>query len=119
MRAALNQNCGYIWLLDNDIVVEIGALQALIRVLLTHSEAGAVGSQICLAAKADTIQEVGGKITAGLGLVRQHDSGQPRLSADTPAFQVDYLAACSVLIRRECLAQTGVFANFFIFLERD
>lgn len=117
MRAALHQNCDYIWLLDNDIIVETGALQALIEVLLTHPEVGAAGSQICVAAKADTVQEVGGKITAGLGLVRQQHSGQPRLSAKTPAFQVDYVAACSVLIRRECLVQTGVFANFFIFLD--
>ncbi|NJA06940.1 glycosyltransferase family 2 protein [Methylococcaceae bacterium WWC4] len=118
MRAALQcKECWFIWLLDNDIVVEPNALAPLLDCLKTTSHAGAAGSQICLYDKPDTIQEIGARLTPWLGGLQQCFSGQRRLPSSEAAFEVDYLAACSILIRRSCLEQTGVFGDFFIFYD--
>ncbi|OAI07551.1 glycosyltransferase family 2 protein [Methylomonas methanica] len=118
MQAALQcKKCEFIWLLDNDIVVESNALAPLLYNLATNPNAGAAGSQICLYNKPDTIQEIGAQFTHWLGGLQQCFSGQQRLPPTEPAFEVDYLAACSILIRRNCLEQIGVFGDFFIFYD--
>ncbi len=118
MKAALQcKKCEFIWLLDNDIVVEPNALAPLLGTLDTNSNAGAAGSQICLYSKPDTIQEIGARLTPWFGGLQQCFSGQQRLPPTEPAFEVDYLAACSILIRRSCLEQIGVFGDFFIFYD--
>lgn len=118
MRTALQcKECEYIWLLDNDIVAEENALSPLMDCLNSHATAGAAGSQICLYDKPETVQEVGAQLTPWLAGLKQCFSGQERLPADTGAFTVDYLAACSILIKRSCLEQVGVFGDFFIFYD--
>ncbi|AMK78694.1 MULTISPECIES: glycosyltransferase family 2 protein [Methylomonas] len=118
MQAALQcKKCEFIWLLDNDIVVESNALAPLLDNLDTNPNAGAAGSQICLYNKPDTIQEIGARLTPWLGGLQQCFSGQQRLPPTEPAFEVDYLAACSILIKRSCLEQVGVFGDFFIFYD--
>jgi len=118
MKTALaSPECRYIWLLDNDILVEENALAPLLRVLRENAGIGAAGSQICLYDQPGTVQEAGSSVTPWLAALRHHGSGGKRLPADSAPFEVDYLAACSVLIKRECLAQVGVFGNFFIFYD--
>lgn len=116
MRYVLSKpSIQYIWLLDNDIVVDKDSLPPLIELLLKNQKAGAAGSQICIYDNPDTIQEVGAYYTPWLGALEQHGSGEKR--SDSPPFEVDYLAACSLLIRRECLEQVGIFSDFFIFYD--
>jgi GT2 family glycosyltransferase len=118
MRYALSQsNVQYVWLLDNDIVVEQDSLAPLVQVLQENERAGAAGSQICMYDRPDTVQEVGANYTVWLGALKQHGSGGKRLPVTTKPFEVDYLAACSVLIKKQCLEQTGVFGDFFIFYD--
>lgn len=118
MRASLEcAKCEFVWLLDNDILAESGALPPLLNYLDSDPSAGAAGSQICLYDKPETIQEIGANLTPWLGGLQQCFSGQVRLATTTSAFRVDYLAACSILIRRCCLEQIGVFGDFFIFYD--
>ena len=98
-------------------LLEKNALRPLIECLLAKPEAGAAGSQICLYDKPETIQEIGAHISPWLGGLKQCFSGQTRLTAETKPWPVDYLAACSVLIKRECLEQVGEFADLFIFYD--
>jgi len=115
IKVAIEQtDCEYVWLLDNDIVVEPSALEPLLTCLRGDSCVGAAGSQICLYNKPDTIQEVGAKVSPWLGALIPIFSGQRRLPSTTPAFVVDYLPACSLLIKRPCLENVGLFADFFI-----
>ncbi len=109
--------CEFVWLLDNDIRIEGGALGPLLTLLDQVPRCGAVGSQICLYDQPEIIQEVGGHITPWLGALRQFGSGAQRLSGDTGAVAADYLAACSVLIRRDCLEEVGPFKDFFVYYD--
>lgn len=118
MKLALQSvQCEFIWLLDNDIVVEENALSHLVNWLIYQENSGAAGSQICLYEKPKTIQEIGSFYSPWLGSLNQCYSGQERLPSNVKPWKVDYLAACSMLIRRKCLEQVGVFEDFFIFYD--
>lgn len=52
-----------------------------------------------------------------LGRLQQHPCGQPRLAPTITPWPADYLAACSVLIKRAGLAEVGTFADLFIFYD--
>jgi GT2 family glycosyltransferase len=109
--------CEYIWLLDNDIVVEPGALEELLRQLGSEPRWGAVGSQICIYDKPEVVQEVGGQVSQWLGALRQGGAGGARREPNDGAVAADYLAACSVLIRRDCLIEVGPFRPFFLYYD--
>lgn len=117
MHAALEfEECEYIWLLDNDIVAEHNALEPLIALLESKPRAAAAGSQLCLYRQPNTIQAIGGMYTAWLGDVRGNHYNEFRITDDSP-LEVDYLAACSVLVRRSALQEVGVFSDLFIFFD--
>ena len=109
--------CRYVWLLDNDIIVEPGALPPLLNQLANQPNAAAAGSQICLYQQPDTVQEIGALLSPWLGALQQRGAGGPRQSSEQPPASVDYLAACSLLIRAETLRAIGLFPNFFIYYD--
>lgn len=115
--ALQSKNCRYIWLLDNDIEVERGALKPLLQILEENPQAGAAGSQICLYQDPQIIQEMGGFISSWLGNTELNKTGHKRLDPTQPFIQVDYLAACSLLVKAEVFKQIGLFHNFFIFYD--
>lgn len=112
-----SSDCRYIWLLDNDILVEKGALKPLLDVLQGMPKVGAAGSQICLYDHPDTVQEIGAHFSPWLGSLQQYRSGGSRLDPDHAPVQVDYLAACSLMVKVEVFHDVGVFPDFFIFYD--
>lgn len=118
MTAALRcPRCRYVWLLDNDIIVESGALPPLLNQLAHQPNAAAAGSQICLYQQPDTVQEIGALLSPWLGALQQRGAGGPRQSPEQPPAPVDYLAACSLLIRADVLRAIGLFPDFFIYYD--
>lgn len=109
--------CRYAWLLDNDIIIEAGALPPLLDQLSAEPDAAAAGSQICLYSQADIVQEIGAQLSPWLGTLRQRGAGGPRQGSDQPPTPVDYLAACSLLIRADALRTIGPFPDFFIYYD--
>ncbi|BAN69955.1 glycosyl transferase family 2 [endosymbiont of unidentified scaly snail isolate Monju] len=119
MRVALEDpECHHVWLLDNDILVEPGALEPLLDALSSAPDIAAAGSQLCLYDRPDTVQELGSRYTPWLGALEQQHAGRSRLPADASPREVDYLAACSLLIRSDILRQHGLFHEaLFVFYD--
>ncbi|HHB13239.1 MAG TPA: glycosyltransferase family 2 protein [Chromatiales bacterium] len=119
MRVALQDpGCRQVWLLDNDIEVEPGALGALQAVLDDDPAVAAAGSQLCLYDDPMQIQEIGSRYTPWLGALQQLHHGEHRLPPETPPLVADYLPACSLLVRREIVERIGPFREeFFIFYD--
>jgi len=119
MRAALrDEGCRQVWLLDNDIEAEPGALSALREALDADAGVAAVGSQLCLYDDPERVQELGSRYSPWLGALRQVHHGEPRLAPDSPPRAVDYLPACSLLVRRDALERAGLFREeFFVFYD--
>lgn len=115
--ALKSEKCKYIWLLDNDIIVESGALSPLVSALNSDEKIAGAGSQICLYNDPNTIQEVGCSYNAWSGHLTRHFADQRRLPKSAPILEADYLAACSVLIRASLIKNEPLFRDFFIFYD--
>ena len=110
IRRALEQGADYVWLINSDATVEANALNELVRVADEQALVGAVGSVLYEADQQDLIQLWGGgKVHFWTGCSR-HQTGRAEL---------DFISGASLLVRREALAQVGLFDDqtFFMYWE--
>lgn len=116
----------YVYLLNSDARPEADAIETLVRFLDGEPRAGIAGSYIygVDGATHDTAFGFPGlasqfEQSIGLGLVtRLLDSWVVSKPVPRSAARVDWLAGCSMLIRRELLETIGLFdENFFLYYE--
>lgn len=107
IRFALERDAKYVWLLNNDTVVDPNALTALVERAKNDTKIGLVGSILYYMDEPKRIQAWGG------GKVSQY-SGRPWLL--TSPGQLDYISGASMLIRREILEGVGLLdEGFFMY----
>lgn len=118
IQHALRNNASYVWLLNNDTVVEPVALHTLVDVTEEDPMCGIVGSKILYYDNRMTLNHVGGSINPWLGICEhvgfnEFDKGQHNKS-----FKVDYVTGCSLLARREMVDQIGLMDDrYFLYYE--
>lgn len=110
MRTALaHEGTSYLWLLDNDAVVEPDALIHLVSTLETHSNAAVCGSRIVALENREHMIEVGAFIDYTSGDIRQHRPGHEDAENASGVYEVDYVAACSLLARASAVREVGLW----------
>ena len=118
IRHAMEQNADYLWLLNNDTIVDPKALSELIRVVKNDARRGVVGSKIYYYGQPDLLWFAGGgigkwsKISYHIGAKQQ----------DSAAYQtdraVDFVTGCSFLIKRQALEDAGLMREeYFLYCE--
>ncbi len=106
----------FLWLLDNDVLVDPEALTALVDVLRKNPAAGMCGSKIINRDNHEEILELGAFINYRHGDVQRNLPSREKLLDPEAVFAVDYVAACSLLVRTEIVRQLGIWQeNFFIY----
>jgi hypothetical protein len=132
----------FVHLLDNDALIERGAVGALVRFMEGNRNCGVAGSKIYLMARPHVIQEFGAFIDYAEASIRPHmrfydeeAGGEAAIDAGgrtpidaggrTPidagggapgALEVDYVPACSMLVRAEVFRRVGFFdESFFLY----
>ncbi len=103
----------FVWWLDSDARVARTALRELVRALVRNPKVGVVGSALC---DSDTgrMWECGGridKLTGAFHVAAAGDHDRRFL------VRAHYVAACSALVRREAIEQTGLFPDNFIYYD--
>lgn len=113
IRHALAQNAVFIWLLNNDTVVEPYSLQAMVEVAEADERTGAVGSVLYWMDEPSRIQAWGG------GWVSFWTGRWGHHYLPTPPEKLHYLTGASILIRREALDDVGLLDDqtFFMYWE--
>jgi len=112
IRQALQRDPKYLWLLNNDTVVEPGTLAALVAAIQEDRSLGAVGSVLRYAHAPELIQAWGG------GHINLWTGTSRHFHSPVPCDQLDYLTAASILIRTEVLEQVGIFdEQYFMYWE--
>ncbi|RLB01300.1 MAG: glycosyltransferase family 2 protein [Deltaproteobacteria bacterium] len=108
----------YVWLLNNDTVVEKGALGALVEYSQRNKDAGIVGSKLLYYHRPDIIQSAGGRLnkwfasTSSIGQ-GQHDSFKWDKDAE-----VETIMGASFFISRECIERIGLLPEeYFLYME--
>jgi GT2 family glycosyltransferase len=108
----------YLWLLDNDVLVDRNALSSLVAVLEKHTDAAICGSRIMDVDNTEELIEVGAFIDHKIGIIRRNMPANENETVgdfDT-IFEVDYVAACSLLARIDDVKQVGLWHDhFFIY----
>jgi GT2 family glycosyltransferase len=109
----------YLWLLDNDAIVEKEALFHLVKVMEKDDRVGIAGSKILQQENPGIIWEVGVRMDwkrAGRILM---DHNQPDAPWRNEVYEVDHVAACSLLARTSAVAEVGLMDEDFFWIFDD
>jgi GT2 family glycosyltransferase len=118
IRYALEQGADYVWLLNNDTIVDPEALTELVRSAGIDAAAGIVGSKIYYYNEPNKIWFAGGmwrqiKSYARHRGVNEEDTGQY-----DDICEVDYISGCSLMIRSQVVREIGVMPeDYFLYWE--
>lgn len=112
IRYALGRDSHFIWLLNNDTVVDTEALQPLVDKAISDHRMGAIGSAIyVMDAPTRLAAWGGGHINFWLGRSRHFLSPVPDKS-------IDFITGASMLIARDAIEQVGLLSErFFMYWE--
>jgi len=118
MNAAMEMDADYVWLLDDDAEVNTWTLPGLVyeheRLTALGIRVGAVGSMIMGQENPNRVTDLGANISPVTGLIRQRFVGLTRKSLGERTDEVDYVAACSLLVSMKALREVGPFEQVFI-----
>lgn len=117
MRYALDQGADYIWLLNNDTLIEPYCLDILIRTAEENPSAGVLGPKVLCYPDMHLLYSRGESHnlwfnlrTVNIGEVDKNDDVVPR--------EVDYVVGCSMLVRRKFVEHVGLLdETFFAYFE--
>lgn len=118
IRYALENHADFVWLLNNDTLVQPAALSALIETAELDSRAGIIGSKILIDSRPQYIWFAGGfwSFSKSLLTIRgenEKDSGQYERRAE-----VDFITGCSLLIRAFTIRDIGLLdERYFLYWE--
>lgn len=121
IRHATDHGADYVWILNNDTIVDPSALSELVNAAQLNDTIGIVGSKIFFYSQPEVIWFAGGWLQYWRGTnghIGQLEKDEGRY--DEPA-EVDYITGCSLLIRREVITKVGLMDErfFLIFEEVD
>jgi GT2 family glycosyltransferase len=117
LKHALKRGFEYIFVLNNDTVLDPYCLEKLVVDLQAHPNAAAAAPKILFLDSPTTICFAGGMLTPEgapdhVGLHQQ--DGQQFLSSDT-----EWLTGCAILFRSQALEEVGLFESKFFLLFED
>jgi len=109
MQYAIEQKAEWIFLLNNDIVVDPQLLSELMSVVVEDDRIGVAGPKIYYHSEPNMIWYAGGTINFWAGVVahrglRQIDHGQADITEETA-----FVTGCAFLVKREALEKVGLF----------
>jgi GT2 family glycosyltransferase len=118
-RFALGRDdCDYVWLLNNDTVVDPDALSSMVQTMETNPKLGICGSLLRGYAPPHEILSAGGRRYSRWSARTRplQQLSTPRISTEPGA--PDYIEGASMLIRRSFLHQVGLLEeSYFLYFE--
>ncbi len=119
IRIALSNDADYIWLLNNDTVVEPDSLSILADYLNRHSSCQVTTPQIRLLGEPDTIWNCGGDLK-WYGVRKYHYVHRPAVELpEKETLDITFVTGCAILLRSSLIRDHGGFTEKFFFGEED
>jgi GT2 family glycosyltransferase len=117
-----DKDCEYVWLLNNDTVIESDALTAIIKRITSSPQAGMCGSSIFYYHQPDVIWALGGcDFTRWNSQSRCIANGSSRLDMPSQAeveARLRLIAGASLLVTRSYLENVGLMCeDYFLYFE--
>lgn len=118
IRYALNKNFDYIYLLNQDTVVEVDFLTEAMKIIENDEKIGAVQSKLLLYKNKNLINSIGNEIHF-LGFAFAGGYQQPDVVTDKTCRQITYPSGAGVLLKSEVLKEVGLFNKDFFMYHED
>lgn len=122
LSRALGAGAGSVLLVNNDLVLERGALGVLTGALEADPRRGAVSPKIFTFEPPDRIWFAGGTVQRGFALIRHRGLGKKDDaligSGDGPR-PVDYVSGAAALLSRNALERTGLLDESYVIYVED
>ena len=115
---ALEAGAGAVFFVNNDVVLLEGCLERLLSVLSREPEVGIVGPRVLSQRERSRVWCAGGRVAWRHNILTLIGHGED----DSPEWElereVDFVAGCALLARRELLEEVGCFApEWFAYFE--
>ncbi len=123
IRYALNQDdCDYIWILNNDTIVHPDSLDALVNRIASDKKFGMCGSKVLYYYQPDTIQALGGaflnKWTRWFSHIGEGLSANDLPQQEEVEAKIDYVLGASMLVSAAFIREVGLMnEKYFLFSE--
>lgn len=112
IRYAVERRTDYVFLLNNDTVVDPWVLDQLIKVGEANSRIGILGPVIYHYHRPEKVWSSGGRIYWPVGTARYI------LKAPTGRMEVDFMSGCALMIKSAVIEQVGLLdPDFFLYYE--
>ena len=118
IRYAVERGAGYVWLLNNDTVVDPTALDEMVRIADEKPAVGMVGPKILLHSRPQYLNCIGSTINLRTGQPSLIGLGERDDGRFDEIREMDTLSGCSLLVKREVIDAVGLMdERFFLFYE--
>jgi len=118
IRIAIESGAKYVWLLNNDAVVDPDALAALMNAMLREPSAAIAGSKIYFHDDPQRIWSAGGRWRKGGLALRMRGAFQPDQGQFDKPCAIGSVSGCSMLVRIEALTRIGLLKEeYFLYWE--
>ena len=122
LRYALAHGAQYVWLLNNDTLVEPDALGKLVAKFQREPDLGLCGSTLVYESQRDTVQALGGaRYNRWLGTVQhigQHERWPQAVDEVRVEQRLSYLIGASTLVSKAFLERVGLLQeDYFLYFE--
>jgi GT2 family glycosyltransferase len=119
IRQVLEQKADFVWLLNNDTIVEPQCLALMVRAAGTDDRVGMVGSKIYYHHAPKTLWFAGGEIDLGKGGLTRHIGQDERdVGSYNKLGETGYITGCSILASREMIEEVGLLEEeYFLYFE--
>jgi hypothetical protein len=109
IRRLLADGADYVWVLNNDTVVEPSCLERLVRVAESNPGIAALGAKILYADPPNAVWYGGARLNPFSFTAGHAGVGRPATFGPREPTPVDFITGCSMLISRRALASVGLF----------
>ncbi|MBN2841230.1 MAG: glycosyltransferase family 2 protein [Coriobacteriia bacterium] len=115
---AIDRGAEFVWLLNNDTVIDPGALSALLEAAEDHPDAGMFGSKIYYYDRPDVLWFAGGGIDPKAGHSFHIGEGEIDSRQYDEIRETEYITGCSLLTRSSVIAEIGPMPeDYFLYWE--
>ncbi|MFT8351720.1 glycosyltransferase family 2 protein, partial [Clostridium saccharoperbutylacetonicum] len=116
IKYVLGKEYEYVYLLDNDVIVDEKALECLVDYLDANQDVGVAGSKIFFMDNPNIVQEFGSFIDFDTFNMRLEERGKEEFIRKNTIVNCDYVPACSALIRMKVIEKIGTFnEQYFVY----
>ncbi|MBR4267261.1 MAG: glycosyltransferase family 2 protein [Bacteroidales bacterium] len=118
IKAALNDNCDYIWLLNNDTVVQRDTISKLITFMQNNPNVDIVTPKIVYYSQPDIIWNCGG-IISRFGFRKYYYADKNTSTCPKTRFLITFVTNCASFFRANYFSKYGFLSERFFFGEED